>query len=192
MRVLSLDPGTVNFAATVTKFDLSDGFKFRIEGTTMVKTKTILKDLKDARTGLLRFADVIEPLFAQGYDAFVFERYQARGGKGTTIEAINMMAGYMVWRMRECPDVTCYLASTWKNAYNRFGDLKEQYQDLAHIRKTEKGVPHKEIHELDSALIGMYHVCKLHGIKPFEFLGNKISRERKLLNLIDRAPVLKL
>lgn len=189
IRVLSIDPGTSNFAIADTLYDFSNGFKFKILGTAMLPSQYILKDMKCANEELAKFRSFIRPVLKQSYDEFAFERFQARGGKGTTIESINIMAGYLMYRMRKTSQ-GCYLASTWKNAYNRHGDLGEMYEDLKVLR-SDRSVPHKTIHELDALLIGMYHVSKNNGLTPFEFISS-IKKEQKLLQIFDRSPILKV
>lgn len=188
MRILSMDPGTTNFAVAASRIELGDKTRFKLEGTAMLNKKLIHKDMVNCRASLNAFLDYMDPLLQQDFDCFVVERFQARGGKGPTIESINTMLGAMFTRVPHIPNVVCYTAGTWKNAFNLFGDLKEMYEDHKDLRK-DKSTSHIQIHELDASLMAFYAAGKVTKTKPFDFITNR-DKEYKLLQRLDAAPKL--
>lgn len=192
LRILSMDPGTANFAVSVlhVRYD-KDGFRFKVIGTAMLDPKKLLKDIKIAHDQLGVFVEYVRPLFKLRLDAFIAERFQSRGGKGPTIESVNMMLGAMdcLARDAEIESVSYCTAGVWKNEFNRNGDLKEMYLDLAEARK-DKYRPHVKIHQLDSELLGLYKACQLCDLKPFSFIKSR-KHESRLLGKLDSAPELR-
>lgn len=193
LRILTMDPGTANFAVAIMVISYVNGvFRFRCEGTAMLDKRRLLKDMKTMRTSLLTFEEYVQPLFSNGkFDAFVAERFQARGGKGPTIESVNCMLGRMAGMSTDAdiPDADFVTAGVWKNEFNRNGDLKEMYEDHKELRR-DKTRPHIQIHQLDACLLGIYRACKLLGIKPFSFITSR-EKEAKLLQILDSAPELR-
>lgn len=186
IRVLAMDPGTSNFAASILRFRF-DGtsLKFKCEGTVMLDPQRLLKDMKVMRASLQTFLEYVEPLFAQDFDIFVAERFQARGGKGPTIESVNSMLGAMAIRSSHVQAAEFITAGVWKNEFNRHGDLKEMYLDLAEMHKEDKSVI--KIHQLDSMLLGFYAAYKHFGIKPFSDMDSR-KKEFKLLSALWHTP----
>lgn len=190
LRILSMDPGTANFAVAIMLISYVDGvFRFKCEGTAMLDKNRLLKDMKTMRTSLATFEEYVQPLFAQDYDAFVAERFQARGGKGPTIESVNCMLGRMAGMSAHVPQADFITAGVWKNEFNRNGDLKEMYEDHKELRR-DKTRPHIQIHQLDACLLGIYTACKILKIKPFSFITSR-TKEAKLLQILDSAPELR-
>ena len=190
LRILAMDPGTANFAVSIMRISYVDGvFRFKCEGSAMLDGQRLLKDMKTMRTSLKVFEDYVQPLFDQDYDAFVAERFQARGGKGPTIESVNCMLGRMAGMSAHIEHGDFITAGVWKNEFNRFGDLKEMYADHKELRR-DKTRPHIQIHQLDACLLGIYIACKIIGIRPFSFLTSR-AKEAKLLSSLDGAPELK-
>lgn len=189
LRILTMDPGTSNFAVSIMRIRYSNGkFAFKCEGTAMLDPQRLLKDMKTMRTSLSTFEEYVQPLFSLGeYDAFVAERFQARGGKGPTIESVNCMLGRMAGMSADIRQADFITAGVWKNEFNRHADLKEMYLDLAELRKEKRG--RIAIHQLDSMLLGIYTACKILCIKPFSFLTNR-AKESKLLSILADAPAL--
>lgn len=186
LRILSMDPGTSNYAAAIMRIRFNEGsFQFKCEGTSMLDKKYLLKDMKTMRASIGIFGEYVDPLFQEDYDAFVAERFQSRGGKGPTIESVNCMLGYMAHRSRHIPRADFITAGVWKNEFNRHGDLKEMYEDHKELRK-DKTRPHIQIHQLDAQLLGIYEACKILGIKPFSFITSR-AKEAKLLEKLDSA-----
>lgn len=64
-------------------------------------------------------------------DVFIVERYQARGGKGTTIECVSIMNGIIaslcMYRDIKFVMIT---AATWKNRVNSQFDLEASYKEV--------------------------------------------------------------
>lgn len=193
LRILSMDPGTANFAVAIMLISYVDGvFRFKCEGTAMLDKNRLLKDMKTMRDSLMIFKGYVQPLFSHGkFDAFTAERFQARGGKGPTIESVNCMLGCMANMSvdAEIPDADFITAGVWKNDFNRNGDLKEMYEDHKELRR-DKTRPHIQIHQLDACLLGIYRACKILGIKPFSFITSR-EKEAKLLKILDSAPELR-
>lgn len=193
LRILSMDPGTANFAVAIMLISYVNGvFRFKCEGTAMLDKRRLLKDMKTMRASLMGFKDYIQPLFGHGsFDAFTAERFQARGGKGPTIESVNCMLGCMANMSVDAniPDADFITAGVWKNEFNRNGDLKEMYEDHKELRR-DKTRPHIQIHQLDAQLLGIYRACKILGIKPFSFITSR-DKEAKLLRILDAAPELR-
>jgi len=188
LRILAMDPGTSNFAVSIMRVRYTDGrFQFKCEGSAMLDPQRLLKDMKTMRLSLFTFRDYVQPLFDQAYHGFVAERFQARGGKGPTIESVNCMLGCMAQQSAHIAECHFITAGVWKNEFNRHADLKEMYLDLAELRKEKKGSI--AIHQLDSMLLGIYIACKLIGIKPFEFVNTR-EKEAKLLRSLVDAPTL--
>lgn len=190
LRILSMDPGTANFAVAIMLISYVDGvFRFKCEGTAMLDKQRLLKDMKTMRSSLHVFEEYVQPLFSQDYDAFVAERFQARGGKGPTIESVNCMLGRMAGMSSHIDKADFITAGVWKNEFNRNGDLKEMYEDHKELRR-DKTRPHIQIHQLDACLLGIYIACKIIGIKPFSFITSR-EKEAKLLKILDAAPDLR-
>lgn len=179
--IVSMDPGTKNFALSklAAKLD-GDQVRFKLLGSTMLDPKMIMGDMKDLQNGVRKFYDYVTPVMEDATD-IVIERFQARGGKGPVIECISSMIGALAFGQNA--PLTAYTASTWKNAYNRVGDLKETYEDHKELRK-DKTTSHIQIHQLDATLMGMYHAYKLFGVKMFGNIEG-IANERKVLRRID-------
>lgn len=189
LRILAMDPGTANFAVSIMRVRYEKGkFQFKCEGTTMLDNQRLLKDMKTMRASLYQFEEYVQPLFDQEYDAFVAERFQARGGKGPTIESVNCMLGRMAGMSAHIPTADFFTAGVWKNEFNRNADLKEMYEDHKELRR-DKTKTHVTIHQIDSMLLGLYQACKLLGIKPFSFIKTR-QQEAKLLEILDSAPTI--
>lgn len=188
LRILSMDPGKTNYAIAVTTmgFNKKGKFVYKCEGTRMLDD-SIKFDMTNLRESIRSYGSFLDGLLDQPFDILYAERYQARGGKGNTIEIINNCIGYLICNSDHIEHVNFITAATWKNAYNRVGDLNECYADLKEIRKAEKvrGERFLEIHEYDAALIGVYAGCKILGITPFEFLKSTEHEHKLLRKIID-------
>ncbi|AGS82039.1 Holliday junction resolvase [Pseudomonas phage PaBG] len=187
LRILAMDPGTSNFAVSIMRLRWANNrFQFKCEGTTMLDPQRLLKDMKTMRSSLNTFRDYVQPLFeVENLDAFVAERFQARGGKGPTIESVNCMLGCMAQQSNHIKNADFITAGVWKNEFNRYADLKEMYLDLADLRKEK--LTKIAIHQLDSMLLGIYVGCKLLGVRPFSFIDTR-EKEAKLLKALSSAP----
>jgi hypothetical protein len=152
--ILSCDPGTKNFAVSITAVRLVKGtIKFRILGTKVISST--VRELKaNIVMSIKGFVDEILELLDKEKvypDVLYMERFQSRGNGGTTIEAINFMLGVLVYHFNEC-DIRLLTAATWKNRVNAKTDLKEVYKSYGLNRVASL----KTAHELDAALIGIY------------------------------------
>lgn len=149
LRVLGIDPGTTNFAYTAVDIRGTQ----RIKGVKIIKRGVISGTVK-LLTGNLhedsgKFIEELRSLISEiKPDVVVYERYQSRGMKGTTIELVNMMIGMlMVMSWDTKFPIQGIMPSTWKNAVNRKFDLKEDV--YAHMPKSKQ-------HNLDAFLIACY------------------------------------
>jgi len=145
--ILSLDPGKSNCGIAVSEF--SKGKIYHLANSVMVNPINSLKgDIQSARQ---LFMDEID-LWIKEFDckAIIAERFQSRGLKGSTVEAVSLMLGcllqgYPTLKQKLIP------ASQWKNDFSRnvgLGD-KELLKQLYKIVGTEP-------HQLDATLIGFY------------------------------------
>jgi len=177
MRILSGDPGKVNFALTVINFEKK---KLDIIGTRMFGSP--IQDLTgDLGAVTKKFLDEITAIDKKygPFDAMCFERFQSRGLGGNTIEAISIMIGVMAFycHKKKIP-FFAITASQWKNAFNRECEpkLKDLYDEFKLTSKKSK----KAIHEFDSMLIGVYTFYKMNNLKPFAGI------QKTIYKLIDR------
>lgn len=169
MRVLSLDPGKTNFGLTVVD---TDGRRIRVVHARIVKSP--INDMKDLDSVAKRFIAELRQIESDygPFDAVCAERFQSRGGKGVTIEVVNVMLGilYMLW-----PNIGLYTAATWKNAFNRANPayaLNDVYSDFVDMVAGIKKSNRHTVHELDAALQGIYHACKLTNTPFYETLSS--------------------
>lgn len=162
MRVLSGDPGKVNFALSVQEFKDK---RITVLGTRMFQNpiQNLHYDMRQPTKEFLQELEQMWKLYGP-FDAMCFERFQSRGLGGNTIEAISLMLGVISFfaLKKKCP-LDLITASQWKNAFNRHMDLKGFYAD--YNLSSKKSV--KAIHEFDASLIGVYTFYRHSGIKPF-------------------------
>lgn len=185
IKILSMDPGTTNYAWSVMRVGIIKG-KFRIKliasGILQNPIREPLKVMEQAEAyeeEILSIEDTYGP-----FDAIIMERFQTRGLKGKTIESI----GFMIGRMTACFDLTLYTAATWKNAFNRVNDLKDLYEDLKDQEQPTKKSRRFTIHELDCTLMGIYHGCKHFDVVAFETL-TKMKTMAKFLRVASSKTV---
>lgn len=180
VTLLSLDPGTRNFAASVLVGKVVDDLlRVHVVGTTMIDVT--MDDMKYAQILASNFSKEMARLEKQyKFSHIVAERYQARGIRGTTVECVNVMLGIMLNQFSHC-DISFFTAATWKNRYNRNLDLKDLYVDLKDLESSKKKEFRKTEHELDSCLLGIYHLCNLHNIPHFNNISD-YKREKSFLN----------
>lgn len=171
MIVLSLDPGTSNFAASVLRIGEREGkLKVRCIGSTMVPCT--IKKPAEAGQEHQAFVQWIRDVSRDHgpFDLVVAERFQSRGHKGNTIESINMMLGILAYLYKD--RLTLYTASTWKNSFNRAlgykEALKDVYEEHAHLNRDVPKADRHTIHELDCTLMAVYHAAKHFNLVPFE------------------------
>lgn len=158
MRILSLDPGTVNFGFAVVDIRHKRGkTSFRVlENGKCEQTVKTLKTAKTMREEMALYEMWLGDLVARyGPQAIAAERYMTRGINGPTVECVNIMIG-MTLTLVEKP-FKIMPAATWKNAVTRQGvDLKAAY-------KKTMVTPH----QVDAALIGVYTGCQAFKLNQF-------------------------
>lgn len=182
MRILSGDPGKVNFALSILDVE---GPKLNFIGTRMFENPVptlagdIAKSIQEFEKELKRLDKAYGP-----FDAVCFERFQSRGLKGNTIECISLMLGLIArhYTSKKIP-VMLITAAQWKNAFNKELDLKGLYASHKMTTKQFK----KEIHEFDAALIGVYAFCVQNDIRPFSGFSEHATT---LVDKFENCPIL--
>lgn len=158
MRILSLDPGTVNYGFAIVDIRHKHGkTAFQVlENGKCERTVKTLKSAKVMREEMALYEMWLGDLVARYQPhAVAAERYMTRGIKGPLVECVNIMIG-MTLTLIEKP-FKIMPAATWKNAVSRQGvDLKAQYKVV--------GVTP---HQVDAAMIGVYTGCQAFGLNQF-------------------------
>lgn len=159
LTVMAHDPGSANYGFAVVRAQTAPRNRLKVtilkNGLCPDKVK-VLKSGSHLRASLLAYrkwyAQVVREYNVQ---FLVAERFMTRGGKGPTIEAINMMLGVLL-----CGDLPCKVmpASQWKNAVRRAGVELDDWYTWAKITP----------HQLDACLIGVYMASVLYGHKGFD------------------------
>ena len=162
MNILSFDMGTKNTAVSLHSFANN---KLQLLGTAMFPTITGLVD-RDIGDSVHTFYQQVFKLCKRHKVDYVYaERFQFRGAGIAIIEPINVMLGLIcLAATRSGAQSRLITASTWKNNFNNnCCDLNAIYKEygLTRVHSVKKD------HELDSALIGVYTLCDVLGIKPF-------------------------
>lgn len=153
LNVLSFDPGTRNFGVFGgTLFGAKTLHKIRPKLSTMLENPIrsfgpeLWEDTKLFREEIRQLVLTVRP------DVIVIERYQSRGLKGTTIEMVNFMIGYIYGMLDVLSEelgkpvvIKLLMASTWKNALNRKFRIEELYEKM----------PESQWHRLDACLMGI-------------------------------------
>lgn len=169
--VFSCDPGTKNFACSLTEYTYNKNkiTKVKILGTCMLEET--LQDLTNNVSGTLSlFRKRIRKMVkGKNVGAVCFERFQSRGLKGKTIEAIGFMLGQLAYVFKK-KDPVFILASTWKNRINRFEGIK--LNDVYKSYMLTRVASPKKDHELDAVLIGMYRIHKMLGFADFSYFDD--------------------
>ena len=162
IRVLSFDPGTANFGFSVVEYK-DKGYRLVTCGLLKNPMKMIADHKQLKKQSILFSKEVKKLLTKNKIDSLCIERFQPRGiSKSTTIELVNMMIGMVVRILvREYKHISfsAYMPATWKNSVNKQKDLKELYK-LCGVAP----------HELDSSLMGVYHIERTLLQKPKQFL----------------------
>ncbi len=175
--LMSHDPGSRNYGYGVIKATKVVGGKIQVKvlenGLCPVPVSQ-MKSGSDLRKGLATYKSWYLKIANRYKIQFVVaERFMTRGGKGPTIEAVNMMLGALM-----LGDVPCKVlpAAQWKNAMRRAGI------DLAQWYKWAKVTPH----QLDACLIGVYTCSMLYGFKGMDALDLK-KRMKSLVLEIEKT-----
>lgn len=162
MRILTGDPGKVNFALSVIEVK---GKHLDVIGTRMFRKpiKNLHLDMRQPTKEFLQELREMNKKYGP-FDALCFERFQSRGLGGNTIEAISLMLGVVsVFALQQNIPLDLITASQWKNAFNRQMVLKDFYAEFNLTSKKSR----KAIHEFDATLIGIYTFCRHNNVKPF-------------------------
>lgn len=170
MRILSGDPGKVNFALSV--IDMADR-RLDILGTRMLGSpvRTLKVDTREQVSLFLAELDELWETYGP-FDGCCFERFQTRGLCGDTIESISLMLGVLsMWCLEKEVPIRLITASQWKNQLNRVVNLKELYKE--HKLTSKKSL--KAIHEFDALLIGLYMVGLLEDANTFANIDKVID-----------------
>jgi len=186
LTILSMDPGTTNFAASIIRVaSVGESLKTQVIGTRLV-TNTIKVPGDLVREARAFRAEIFSLESSHGpFDLVVAERFQSRGLKGLTIESINMMLGVLATMF---DSFTVYTAATWKNAFNRKFNLKELYEIQKQLNKPIKKSERRTVHELDCTLMGLFHACKHLGYDPFSQIEDN-DKLLKFLNHFDNSQI---
>ena len=176
MRVLMLDPGSRNFGYSVLEID-GKGFRYleigQIEKTIVNLTANphVRKPKRRKKAGqapqkipkdgwpvdhplhvmLPRYYKTMSRLIKDyGIDEVVMERFQSRGLKGSTIEAVSIMVGILLGMLHRMKIKSRLVtAGQWKNQINRHINLDNTYKITAKFGYTP--------HETDACFMGIYH-----------------------------------
>jgi hypothetical protein len=151
-RVLGLDPGVVNFGATL----LIDG---KPNKTFWVKAQ---QNIYDDGVFINNIIDIIRETKP---DLIIAERYQFRGLQSVYVEVVSQMLGRLsiITRILFNKELVQITAAQWKNFYK--------------VKKLKNGVwslfPNcrifEEIHQVDAAAIGKYGWETLDSRIPIRF-----------------------
>lgn len=165
ITVLGTDPGTANFAFSVTRVKINAPFRYKVLKTGMIENT--VRDL----TGLLdkqseAFKKEIKALVKEyDVDVIMAERFMNRGRNGNTGELVSFMLGLM--KEIKGTHLTLLTAAQWKNAFNRIQDLKALYKESSLVA-----------HRIDAACISIYGASMYLDVPAFKFL-EKASRYAK-------------
>lgn len=148
MRILSLDPGTVNFGWSVIDATKTP----RIIKCGMLRSP--IKELThDLHTDVANYTNEIAWLIAKSKaEVLVCERYSTRI-RGTTNEAVNIQIGVALREFLSIGGNTwLYMPMTWKAAAKKWldGTIDPLYKEC-------RPVPN---HPTDASLIGVYYATR--------------------------------
>lgn len=161
IRVLAIDPGTTNCAWAVIEVNKTT-IKILASGQIIDTIKKIHENVFINKEVDNFYTEVFSIMEEYLVDTIIFERFMARGLKGTTIELVNIMLGIISgiiisrnihWKHR----LRAITPAEWKNSWNKSGNL-------LHFYKKVECSPH----QVDAIGIGIYGAQTLLGIKPFE------------------------
>lgn len=163
MTLMGNDPGTGNNAYSIVRVKFRPPFRYQVLNTGLLQN--VVYDLTGGiRSQSRPFKKEVSGIIKQyGVDVLVAERYQNRGmQRGNTIELVNFMLGAL--DSLRVQDYVVITPAQWKNAFNKFYDLKEFYREI-------KMVPHR----IDATLIALYGAYQYLDVKTsqFDFLNTK-------------------
>lgn len=146
--VLGLDPGSTSMG--ISAVDYVYGRPVLIANAVMVNPiKGLTKDLINKK--YLFMQEIAYWVETYNIKSIAIERFQSRGLKGTLIEEISMMIGFIIERYSEL-DLRLYTAATWKNQWHR----QFSGYNLKDLYKVCRAQPH----QLDATLIALHHAQK--------------------------------
>jgi hypothetical protein len=142
-RILALDPGSTNMGISL--IAVSEDLRVKVIANSII-TKP-LHDLVRVNGGRSEFlAEIARWVSYYDPQAIAAERFQTRGIKGKTVEAVSIMLGLLGGKYEHLP-LMLVTAGTWKNAFHRRFDV--ELDDLYKLTLTTP-------HQLDSILLGLY------------------------------------
>lgn len=173
ITILGCDPGTANFAFSVTRVKIKEPFRYKILETGMIHNTVrdltgLLNDQKEA------FKSELNALIDKyGVNIIVAERFMNRGRNGNTGELVSFMLGLM----SEIPDthLTLITAAQWKNAFNRVQDLKALYKESSLVA-----------HRIDATCISIYGASMYLDVPAFKFLEDRYGKFKKNLDATNK------
>lgn len=195
MRILCLDPGSRNFGYCVIEID-ENGFQY-LEIGQILKTIVNLTALPAYRKGPKRkkkiakedrpFDPPVQDMLPQfrkvlmailkdwNPDEIVVERFQARGLKGSTIEAVSIMIGIILLQgyLRKIK-VRLITAAQWKNVVNKHVILDTLYSHT----QLDGFTPH----ETDASCMGLYHFAN-NNKEILSWVNQVVSKMKKYSQL---------
>lgn len=177
MVILSVDPGSKNYAWSVVRIEAPAKFKL-LEVGMLSNPITNLASVNFERE-VAAFSDEIENLCLKHHVThFAGERFMTRGFGGDQIELVSFMHGIVMAIMHSGRDKRKKLnhnllltAAEWKNSVNK------------NVLVLDEAYEHITPHILDSACIGAYAYYRLLGVPPFSFGKKNVTR--MLTNMID-------
>lgn len=191
VRILSMDPGTNNFAYAIIRCDgvLPNGsLAGKIEQRGFIHST-----VRDLRGGALReattaFLSCVDRIVSDYHvDLWIGERYMLRRGSGgSAIESVNIMLGALVNHLK----MPCRImpASEWKLSVQRVSDTEDylegvytQYNAADHNMVTEPD--RVTVHEIDAIHIGIHGLNIAFEVEP---------RDYSLISTLPDATVLHL
>ena len=174
LTIMAHDPGTSNYGFSVLRATAAPRNRIKVtvllNGLCPERVK-VLKSGSQLRESLHSFKAWYTKIVRKYKVQFVVaERFMTRGGKGPTIESINMMLGVLV-----CGDLPCKVlpASQWKNSVRRAGIELDDWYTWAKVTP----------HQLDACLIGTYMASTLYGHKGFDGLALKSGFKKFVLQV---------
>lgn len=156
------DPGSANYGWSVVR--ATKVTRSRIKCVVLANglcphTVKVLKSGSQVRQKLNAYRKWAYGICKQwGVQFLIAERFMTRGGKGPTIEAINMMLGALLLGDLPCKVIP---ASQWKNAVRRSGVELDAWYPWTKVTP----------HQFDACLIGVYGASFLYGHKGFDALN---------------------
>lgn len=170
--ILAVDPGSKNFGYAIVQW--RDDGKYRVTESGMVKNT--VRDLKgNIDDPINAFRAEVEGIIVQhDITVMVAERFVSRGLLGSQSEYVNIMLG-TCFQIPQIQNRQLIIPATWKNAFKKFYSLDDFYKERP--RGTTK-------HEIDSSLIGIYHVNKnIFGSVPYDGFES-VKRRKRIMHQI--------